>query len=40
MCNSEKSKFLNEKEAKRLLRNMTGMKIRIVSDLATLNAII
>ena len=33
VCNSKKSTFLKEQEAKRLLINLTGVKIPIPEDL-------
>ena len=33
VCNSKKSKFLKEQEAKRLLSNLTGVKIPFLSGL-------
>ena len=37
--NSKKSKFLKEQEAKRLLSNLTGIKIPILNDLPILNTL-
>ena len=33
VCNSKKSKFLKEQEARRLLSNLMGIKILTLSDL-------
>ena len=33
VCNSKKLKFLKEQETRRLLSNLTGVKIPILSDL-------
>ena len=38
--NSKKSKFLKEREARRLLSNLTGVKIQVLSDLPKLNALL
>ena len=41
VCNSKKLKFIKEQEAKkRLLSNLTGIKIPFLSDLLILNAIL
>ena len=37
MCDSKKSKFIKEQEAIRLLSNLTGVKIPILSDLPIAN---
>ena len=39
VCNSKKSKYLKEEEAKELINYLTGTKIPILSDLPILNAI-
>ena len=39
VCNSKKSKFLKEQEAKGLLSNFTGINIPVLRDLPALNAI-
>ena len=39
LCNSKKSKFLKEQEAKGLLSNLTGIKVPILSDLPILNTL-
>ena len=38
VCNSKKSKFLKEQEAKGLTSKLTGIKVPILSDLSILNA--
>ena len=38
VCNSKKSKFLKEQEAKGLLSNLVGIKIPFLIDLPKLNA--
>ena len=40
VCNSKKLKFIKEQEAKRLLSNLTGIKIPFLSDFLILNAIL
>ena len=41
VCSSKKLKFIKEQEAKkRLLSNLTGIKIPFLSDLLILNAIL
>ena len=37
VCNSEKSKFIKEQGARRLLSNLMGIKVGILSDLPILN---
>ena len=37
VCNSKKSKFLKEQEARGLLSNLTRVKIQILSDLLISN---
>ena len=39
VCNSKKSKFLKEQEAKGVLSNLTGIKVPILSDLPILNTL-
>ena len=39
VCNSKKSKFIKEQEAKGLLGNLLGAKIPILGDLPLLNAL-
>ena len=39
-CNSKKSKFLREQEARGLLRNLTGVKISLLSDLPITNVLL
>ena len=39
MCNSKKSKLIKEQQARGLLSNLTGIKIPILSDLPTINAL-
>ena len=39
VCDSKKSKFLKEQEAKGLLSNLTGVKIPLLSDLPILKEI-
>ena len=39
VCNSKKSKFLKEQEARRLLSNLMGIKIPTLSDLPTINTL-
>ena len=39
VCNSKKSKYLKEEEAKELISYLTGRKIPILSDLPILNAV-
>ena len=39
MCNSKKSKFFKEQEAKRLLGNLLGAKIPILGDIPLVNTI-
>ena len=39
VCNSKKSKFLKEQEAKGLLSKLTGIKVPIQSDLSILNVL-
>ena len=39
VCNSKKSKFLKEQEAKGLLSKSTRTKVPILSDLPILNAL-
>ena len=40
VCHSEKSKFLQNKEAKGLLGNLMGVKLPFPSDLPILNALL
>ena len=40
VCNIKKLKFIKEQEAKRLLSNLTGIKIPFLSDFLILNAIL
>ena len=37
LCNSKKSKFIKEQEAKGLISKLTGLKVPILSDLPILN---
>ena len=37
MCNSKKSKFLKEQEARGLLSKLTGVKIPVLNDLPLIN---
>ena len=37
LCNSKKSKFIKEQEAKGLISKLTGIKVPILSDLPILN---
>ena len=37
VCNSTKTKFLKEQEARGVLRNFLGVKVPILSDIAMLN---
>ena len=37
VCNSKKSKFLKEQEPRRLISNLTGIKVTIFSDLPIAN---
>ena len=39
MCNSEKSKFLKEQEAREILSNFGGVKVPILSDISILNTL-
>ena len=39
MCNSKKSKFLTEQEARGLLSNLAGIKVPILSDLFIINTL-
>ena len=39
VCNSKKSKFLKEQEARGLLSNLTGIEILILSDLFIINTL-
>ena len=39
VCNSKKSKFLKEQEAKGLLRNILGTKIPILGDIFLVNTL-
>ena len=39
-CNSKKSKFLREQKARGLLRNLTGVKISLLSDLPITNVLL
>ena len=39
VCNSKKLKFLKEKETRGLLKNLTRVKITILSDLPILNTL-
>ena len=39
MCNSKKSKFLKEQEARRLLSNSLDVKVPILSDTPIVNII-
>ena len=40
VCNSKKSIFLKEKEARGLLSNLTRVKIPILSDLPLINTVL
>ena len=37
VCDSEKSKFIKDQEARRLLSKFTGIKVLILSDLPIAN---
>ena len=39
VCNSKKSKFLKEQEAKGILSSLTGIKFPMFSDIPVLNAL-
>ena len=39
VCNTKKLKFLKEQKARKLLSNLTGVKILIISDLVILNTL-
>ena len=39
VCNSKKSKFLKEQEARELLSNLLGIKVLILRDIPTVNTI-
>ena len=39
VCNSKKSKFLKEQEARELLSNLLGVKVLILRDIPTVNTI-
>ena len=39
VCNSKKSKFVKEQEARGLLSNLLGVKVPILSDLPILNTL-
>ena len=39
VCNSKKTKFFKEQQAKGLLSNLTGVKISILSDLPLINTV-
>ena len=40
VCNSKKSKFLKEQEAKVVLSNLSGVKVPILSDIPKLNTLL
>ena len=40
MCNSKKSKFLKEQEARGLLSKLTGVKIPVLNDLPLINILL
>ena len=40
VCNSKKSKFLIEQEARGLLSNLLGVKVRILSDIPIINTLV
>ena len=40
VCNSKKSKFLKEQEAKVVLSNLSGVKVLILSDIPKLNTLL
>ena len=39
VCNSKKSKFIKEQQARGSLNNLTGIKIPILSDLTVINTL-
>ena len=39
VCNSKKSKFIKEQEARLSLSNLTGIKILFLSDLPLINTL-
>ena len=39
VCNSKKSKFLKEQEARELLSNLLGVKVLILRDIPAVNTI-
>ena len=39
VCNSKKSKFLKEQEAREILSNFGGVKVPILSDISILNTL-
>ena len=39
VCNSKKSKFLKEQEARGLLSHLLGIKVPILSDIAIVNTV-
>ena len=40
VCNSKKSKFLIEQEARGLLSNLLAVKVRILSDIPIINTLV
>ena len=40
VCNSKKSKFVIEQEARGLLSNLLGVKVHILSDITIINTLL